>query len=140
MAEVKRFAKRRRTSVSAVVQLFAEEALRRETVPGVVFRDGPAGRRAAVEGGPDVWEVVDAVRGALAEDASAPATVAVTAAAQGEDELAGHAARTGLPRRAIAIGLDYYSRYPDEIDQWIADNRLEAEQAHAAWLVRQTLR
>ena len=32
--------------------------------PGIVFRDGPAGRRAAVVGGPDVWEIIGAVHSA----------------------------------------------------------------------------
>jgi hypothetical protein len=31
---------------------------------GIVFRDGPAGRRAVVIGGPDVWEVIAAARSA----------------------------------------------------------------------------
>jgi hypothetical protein len=26
--------------------------------PGIVCRDGPAGRRPGVVGGPDVWEVI----------------------------------------------------------------------------------
>ena len=29
-----------------------------EEHPGVVFRDGPAGRRAGLAGGPDVWEAI----------------------------------------------------------------------------------
>jgi hypothetical protein len=30
--------------------------------PGIVFRDGPTGRRAGLAAGPDVWEVVSALR------------------------------------------------------------------------------
>ena len=30
--------------------------------PGIVFRDGTAGRRAGLAGGPDVWEVIGALR------------------------------------------------------------------------------
>ena len=30
--------------------------------PGIVFRDGPTRRRAAVAGGPDVWEIIRAVK------------------------------------------------------------------------------
>jgi hypothetical protein len=29
-----------------------------EEHPGIAFRDGPSGRRAALAGGPDVWEVI----------------------------------------------------------------------------------
>lgn len=33
-----------------------------EDHPGVIFRDGPAGRRAGLVGGPDVWEVIAAIQ------------------------------------------------------------------------------
>ncbi len=36
--------------------------------PGVVFRPGPTGRRAALVGGPDVWEVIRAIRSAHASE------------------------------------------------------------------------
>jgi hypothetical protein len=29
-----------------------------EEHPGIAFRDGPSGRRAALAGGPDVWEAI----------------------------------------------------------------------------------
>jgi len=45
----------------------------------------------------------------------------------------------GLPTRTVATALDYYGRFPDEIDQWIADNDAQAETARAAWLRRQQL-
>ncbi len=39
-----------------------EEGLRQDEHPGVVVKDGPSGRRAALALGPDVWEVVRALR------------------------------------------------------------------------------
>jgi len=36
--------------------------------PGVVFREGPSGRRAVLIGGPDVWEVVRVVKSARAAE------------------------------------------------------------------------
>ena len=36
--------------------------------PGVVFREGPTGRRAGLVGGADVWEVVRAVKSARAAE------------------------------------------------------------------------
>ena len=36
---------------------YAEEGARRDEHPMITFRDGPTGRRAALLGGPDVWEV-----------------------------------------------------------------------------------
>jgi Domain of unknown function (DUF5615) len=52
-----------------------DEALRTREHPGITFRPGPAGRRAGLASGPDVWEVVRVIRSArsaepgLAEDA-----------------------------------------------------------------------
>ena len=47
-----------------LAQRYIDEGLRLERHPGIVFRTGPAGRRAVTVGGPDVWEVVAAARGA----------------------------------------------------------------------------
>src|ERR1039457_4808289 len=55
-------------SLSAAANLLVDEGLRLTEHPGIAFRDGPTGRRAALAAGPDVWEVVRAVRSArLAE-------------------------------------------------------------------------
>src|SRR5229473_5980908 len=51
-------------SLSAAANLLVDEGLRTTEHPGVVFRDGPTGRRAALAGGPDVWEVIRAVKSA----------------------------------------------------------------------------
>ena len=102
--------------------LITEESLAREAdeaerqqVPGIVFRDGPAGWRAGVAGSLDVWEVVQGARQAGSGD---PASLAVA---------------LGLPVRVVMIALDYYARFPDEIDEWIVDNEQAAEEAHASW-------
>jgi len=121
LSEVRRIAKRRTTSVSCVVQTFTEEGIRAQRVPGIVFRDGPSGRRAGVAGSLDVWEIIEGMRQAESTD---PGVVAEN---------------LGLPVRTVMIALDYYSHFPDEIDEWIADNEAEAEQAHAAWLRKQAL-
>lgn len=39
-----------------------DESLRVGTHLGIVFRDGPMGRRAGVAAGPDVWEIVAALQ------------------------------------------------------------------------------
>ncbi len=51
-------------SRASVAARYVDEGLRMDEHPGIVFRDGPAGRRASVIGGPDVWEVVTALRSA----------------------------------------------------------------------------
>jgi len=121
LAEVRRIAKRRTTSVSSVIQTFTEEGVRTQQVPGIQFRDGPAGRRAGVAGSLDVWEIIAAARQMGSSD---PAIVA---------------SALGLPVRVVLIALNYYSRFPEEINEWIADNEEEADRAHEAWLRKQAL-
>ena len=60
---------------SAVAKQLLEEGLRMEQHPGIVFRSGPGGRRAGLIGGPDVWEVVGALRGADGGDADSLASI-----------------------------------------------------------------
>ena len=48
--------------LSDALRRYAEEGDRAESHPGIVFRSGPAGRRAALAGGPDVWEICFAAR------------------------------------------------------------------------------
>nr|MDQ3641270.1 hypothetical protein [Actinomycetota bacterium] len=45
-------------SASALAEELIDEGLRTRRHPLISFRDGPTGRRAALVGGPDVWEVV----------------------------------------------------------------------------------
>ena len=90
-----------------------DEGLRMEEFPGIVFRAGPAGRRAALEGGPDVWEVVRALRRAASEeDVSDPVEALVEV--------------LGLRRELVELAAAYYDAFPDEIDDRI---RLDEEMA-----------
>lgn len=74
---------------------------------------GPAGRRAVVVGGPDVWEIIAAVR-------SAPERGGVLVAAL--------AKRIGVSTENIRLATRYYSEYPDEIDRHIAMVEREGEE------------
>lgn len=57
--EIERERERRGTSFSAAVVELLRESVRMRRVPGIVFADGPSGRRAVVAGtGLDVWEIV----------------------------------------------------------------------------------
>jgi len=122
LADVKRVAKRRATSVSAVVQMFAAEGVRSLQVPAIVFRDGPSGRRAGVAGSLDVWEIIETVK-----------------QTPGHVDTAAVAGSLGVSQRVVEVALDYYSQYPDEIDDWIAENDRDAELAHNAWLRERAL-
>lgn len=104
-------------SWSATTQELLDEAIRMRRAPGVVFADGPAGRRAVVAGsGLDVWEVIAAWR-ALDEDFGR--------------------LRAGYPWLAepqLRAALSYYRRYPQEIDA-----RLERERSWTPERVRREL-
>lgn len=111
------------SSTSSVANLFVDEALRSHEHPGIVFRDGPTGRRAALAGGPDIWEVVGALR-AVQEEAGVKA----------EAELRGALVEvTGLSPEQVNTALRYYVAYPDEIDERVVANEAEASREHAIW-------
>jgi hypothetical protein len=112
------------TTPSGLAQRLVDEGLRAQEHPGVVFRDGPSGRRAALVTGPDVWEVVAALRRSTARGGAAVTTTA------GE---------MGLSVAQVKTALDYYGSYPDEIDEQIAENERAADEAHAAWQAQQRL-
>lgn len=96
-------------SHSGAAALLVEEGLRMDAHPGVLFREGAAGRRAVLVGGPDVWEVIRAITSART---SAPDLT-------GPDVLTLVADNTGLARRAIDVAVAYYSDYPAEVDALI---------------------
>lgn len=112
------------TSASAAVNRFVDEGLRMHEHPGVFFRSGPAGRRAVLVGGPDVWEVVRAVRDAR----------------RGEPELDQEgllglvADNNGVPRMMLNTALAYRAAFPDEIDGAVAEGDRVAAEELAGWL------
>lgn len=108
---------------------FVDEALRMDEHPGVLFRDGRTSRRAVLVSGPDVREVIRAVKSARAAEPSLDATGIVALVET----------NTGVPVRLIDTAIRYWSSYPDEIDAWISDvDAVEAE-TYAAWERQQDL-
>lgn len=101
-------------SMSRVAERFIAEGVQMERFPGIVFRSGPAGRRAALVAGPDVWEIVRDLRGA--------------ASVGSRDPVATVAEATGLERGAIELAARYYAARPADIDAWVARNAEAAEQ------------
>lgn len=98
------------TGASAAAR-FVEEGLRMDDHPGIVFRDGPSGRRAVLAGGADVWEVIRVIQQTRADEPTmTPAEVL---------ELV--ALNTGINDRAIRLAMDYYGDFADEIDARIAE-------------------
>jgi hypothetical protein len=100
-----------------LAQRYIGEGMRLDRHPGILFRDGPAGRRAVLVGGPDVWEVIAAAR-------SAPE--------RGDDLIGALSQRLGVPAERVRIAVRYYGEYPEEVDRFIAANEDEAERLERA--------
>jgi len=105
-------------SRSRLAERYVDEGMQMDEYPGIVFRGGPAGRRASLAGGPDVWEVMQAIR-------SSPV--------RGEAAIAATAELIGLPETQVRIAVRYYATYPDAIDERIARHVEEADADEAAW-------
>jgi hypothetical protein len=91
--------------------------------PGIMFRDGPAGRRATVVGGPDVWEIVRAVKSARSAEPKL----------SDQDLLVMLEENTGVSSRMVRTALDYWGAYSDEVDALVEyAEHAEAEYATAA--------
>jgi len=99
-------------SIVRLAQRYIDEGMRLDRHPGIVFRDGPAGRRAVVVGGPDVWEVIVAARSA--DD-------------RGERLIDVLAERIGVAPARIRAAIRYYAEYRDDVDRFIELNEEEAD-------------
>ena len=115
---LKRGAARRAESISAVGERLIDEGLRMEAHPGILFRDGPSGRRAALAGGPDVWEVVGLLQGLRGSV---------------EKRVSAAAVQLGLTDTQVRTTSRYYAEFTDEIDAEIALNDETADREMAAW-------
>lgn len=115
---LRRTAAGRDTTPSGLAQRLVDEGLRSQEFPGIVFRDGPSGRRAALAAGPDVWEVAAALR-----DSGLRGDAAIDAVAADLD----------LSPARVRIALAYYGAHSAEIDDEIADNERAAEAALRSW-------
>ena len=111
-------------TASGLAQTYVDEGMRVEEYPGIVFKSGPSGRRAALVAGPDVWEVIRSVRGI---DERGEAAIEATA------EL------LSLPIGQVRLAMRYYAEYTTEIDAEIARNDAEAKAAYRAWQIERRL-
>jgi hypothetical protein len=101
------------STVTSLVAGLLDEGLKTRHFPGIVYRDGPAGRRAALVGGPDVWELVRAVK---------------CAGGDGEQRLRNVAEGLGIPLARLALAIDFYVAFPEEVDERIAADERAAAQ------------
>jgi hypothetical protein len=105
-------------STTSLVISILDEGLKTRGFPGVVYRDGPTGRRAGLAGGPDIWEIV--------RDIS-------RAPGRGSERIDIVAEETGLAPARIRLAADFYGAHPEEIDR-----RIEAD-VQAAERVRRLI-
>jgi hypothetical protein len=117
-------AAREGTSSTALLDQLIVEGIDQRDYPGIVFRGPAHDRRAALAGGPDVWEVV----GRLQElDGSEEQRITLLA-----EESALHA-------RLIRLALEYAAEHPDDVLARIERNRATAERSRASSRRRQAL-
>jgi hypothetical protein len=119
LGRLDRQARDRGETKTRVGERLIEEGLRMADHPSIVFRDGPTGRRAALVGGPDVWEVIGALQ---------------SSDEKGEAAIAALVELEVVTRPQIEAALRYYGDYPDEIDDRIRRNLETADREYAAWL------
>jgi hypothetical protein len=118
MTRLEAHGRRRGETKTRTGERLIEEGLRMAEHPGIVFRDGPSGRRAALPNGPDVWEVIATVQ---------------SSGKKGERALAAAAEWASVSIGQVRSAVAYYAEYRDEIDERIRLNREEADRQHAAW-------
>ncbi|MBW8060075.1 MAG: hypothetical protein FVQ78_07005 [Solirubrobacterales bacterium] len=106
------------TNKSRLAERYVDEGTRMDEHPGIVFRGGPAGRRAALAGGPDVWEVLATLK---------------SGEAKGDRAIAATAELLNLTELQVRTATRYYGAYTEEIDEPIRRNVEEADAAEAAW-------
>jgi len=111
-------------SLSSAANRLVDEALRMAEHPGVIFRSGPTGRRAALAGGPDVWEVIRAIKSAHAAEPGLNSDDLVSLVSD----------NTGIALRLVNTAVRYWATYPSEVDAEIAVADAAEEAAEQSWL------
>jgi hypothetical protein len=101
-------------SETGLVTRLLDEGLKMSEHPGIVYRDGPAGRRAAVAGGPDVWEIVGALRHTRK---------------RGDARVREAAKQLDVPEVMVRTAVSFAASHPDEVEAIIKRNE---EAAHRA--------
>ena len=99
------------TETALVVRLL-EQGLTAIEHPGIMYRPGPSGWRAGVAGGPDVDEVVRAVR---------------SSGAAGNQAVSVAAGSLGVDVRVVRIAIDYAAEYLEEVERRLRKNEAAVE-------------
>ena len=98
----------------ALLERLVVEGLDTLQHPGIVYREGPTGRRAALAVGPDIWEVISALRYTGGSDA---------------ERVAALAKQFDLHPRHIRTAIDFAAAHREDINAQVAANDAAAERA-----------
>jgi hypothetical protein len=98
----------------ALLERLVTEGLDTLHHPGVVYRDGPTGRRAALAVGSDIWEIASALR----HTTGSP-----------EERVAALAEQFDLHPRHIRTAIDFAATHREIVEEQIAANDQAAEHA-----------
>jgi hypothetical protein len=97
------------TSATALLERLILEGVETLDHPGIVYRGSAHDRRAALAGGPDVWEIIARLRELPGSE---------------EDRTEMLAAETDLHPRQIRTALEFAASHPNEIEARIARNEV----------------
>lgn len=100
-------------SERALLERLVSEGLDTLRYPGIVYRDGPTGRRAGLAVGADVWEVISALRSTTGTD---------------EERVEVLAEQFNLHPRWIRTAIDFAAAYREDIEAQVAANDAAAEE------------
>jgi len=104
--DIEQLRRGRRATFSSLASELIAEAAKMRRCPGVVFADGPSGRRARIEGtGIEVWEVI------------------ASYLALGKDEKRLKKAYAWLSDRQLLAAMGYYRAYSKEMEDLVDANR-----------------
>src|ERR1700677_70388 len=110
------------TTVTDLIERYVREGLASAEHPGIVFKPGPSGRRAALAGGPDVWEILSALRHTHGTE---------------HQKVAALATEFGLHERQIGIALNYAAAHREEIEARVRANDTAMDEAERLAAERQ---
>ncbi len=88
-------------TITALVTSILDEGVKTRRFPGITYRDGPTGRRAALTDGPDAWEIIRVIKGLDGD---------------GNERIRALLEETAITERQARLAVEFYAAYPDEID------------------------